>query len=218
MVIMNKLYATDIVESSTQEKYERTYKNTIPSSRMLVFMTGFCIGMVYFYFQRNVLLEDVRFFDTALLLQLENYEVKKIELFFYVFKVRFQQLVLLLLCCGNVFAKGLWYCVLVWLGFQVSIVFFSCSYQYGIKGLFLCLMSFFPQGIFYFIDIFKMIHKIWDDDAKYYHKYYPVKDFGSHKKVQTIIFIALILFFWIIGVLCESYINPILIKQVASLF
>lgn len=215
---MNKLYATDIVESSTQEKYERMYKNTIPSARMLVFMTGFCLGMVFFYFQRNVLVEDIGLFDVNLLVQIRNYEVKKLLLFSYVFKVRFHQLLFLLLCCGNAFAGGLLYCVLGGLGFHISIVFFACAYQYGIKGLLLCLISFFPQGIFYFIVILKIIHKICNDDAKYYHKYYTVKAFSSYKKVHLIIFVFSILFFWIVGVLCESYINPILVKQVSMLF
>lgn len=215
---MNKLYTADIVKSNTSEKYDRIYKNTIPSVRMLVFMTGFCIGMVYFYLKRNVLMKEAGLFDVASLIQIKNYEVKKIILFSYVFKVRFQQLLLLLLCCGNIFADWLLYCVLGWLGFQMSIVFFSCAYQYGIKGLILCLISFFPHGIFYFIVIFEIIHKIWRDDAKYYHKRYLINDFSSHKKMQTVIFIVSILFFWTIGVLCESYINPILIKQVSMFF
>ena len=124
---MNKFCVSEIEENAVKREYETMYRNTMPNSRVLVFMTGFCLGMVYFYFVRDTLLGKVDFMSADVLGQLKNYQVKKELLISYVASLRFQQAAILMLCAGNLFAVGLFYLVLAYMGFHVSVLFFSIS-------------------------------------------------------------------------------------------
>lgn len=215
---MNKFCVSEIEENAAKREYETMYRNTMPNSRVLVFMTGFCLGMVYFYFVRDTLLEKVDFMSADVLGQLKNYQVKKELLISYVASLRFQQAAILMLCAGNLFAVGLFYLVLAYMGFHVSVLFFSAIYQYGMKGIIFCIVSFFPHGIFYLILFFRISNNIYKNDTKYYHNNNYIKGAGCHKILPRMLYMAGNFVLWSLGVLCESYMNPDIMQKMALLF
>ena len=57
------------------------YKNTVPDSRVLVFLTGFCVGMVFFYLFSGKDMGSGGLLDREHLSQLQSFEVNQSGLF-----------------------------------------------------------------------------------------------------------------------------------------
>jgi len=191
------------------------YKNTMPDSRILVFLTGFCIGMVFFYLLRG---NNTTPFDKEQLMWLQNINLNYTGLLEYIFGLRFGQLAFCAICALSTLGGVLAYLIMGWYGFELGVIIFSLVYQYGMKGIFLTISMFVPQGIFYVIAFLLIFHKCWNSNGKYYHKEETITKKGRLDKLNKIKKPAIILCVFGMGVLCEVYINPILVKKIALFF
>lgn len=202
--------------------YKRmSYGNTMPDSRMLVFMIGFCLGMVFFYLVRSTGRNDNPFdeiLSTERLTQLDSFLAYKSGLFEYVAGVRIGQLIVLLLCATSAIGGILAYGILGWCGFELGLMSFAAVYQYGITGLLFAVAMFLPHGIFYLISLLMLFNRRWKVDKKYYHNSDKITKGSWHKKVTELrrILGALLIFF--VGVLSEIYINSELLRKIALIF
>ena len=204
------------------DKYKKIYrKNTIPDSRVLVFLTGFCLGMVFFYLSGIKMIGEERFpvaFSTDHIARLSDFNFYAAGLFEYVTVKRLGQLIILLICATS-FMRGLFsYAILGWSGFEIGIVMFSFVYQYGVKGLLFAVMLFIPQGIFFCLSFLLLFDKSWTGDKKDYHNHDVIIENGLHNRLTKIKKIGVILLLWGIGILTEVYINPEIIQRIALFF
>lgn len=198
------------------------YRNTMPDSRILVFLTGFCIGMVLFYFSGAKGLSDgdhaVGLLDREHLTLLQNFEADRLELFEYVFGIRIRQLIFWIVCTLSSIGGLLAYSIIGWYGFETGLIIFSLVYAYGIKGILLTLSMFLPHGICYLIVFLIVFNKFWANDTKYYHKEKTVMTDDPNKKLGALKRITLVLAVFGAGLLCEIYLNPEIVKKIVALF
>lgn len=201
---------------------KKYYRNTMPDSRVLVFLTGFCMGMVFFYFSRgqdmSIQSSATGFLDKEHLVQLQNFEVYRSGLFEYVFGLRVRQLVFCIICSLSTIGGLMAYSIMGWYGFEAGFIIFSLVYQYGLKGAFLTFSMFLPHGIFYMAVFLLIFHKYFISDTKCCHKEMTENSNGRHKKIECLKKIILIFMLFLIGVLCEIYVNPEIIRKMALFF
>lgn len=209
-------------EPAIETVYKRMhYGNTMPDGRMLVFMTGFCLGMVFFYFSRGGETNSnplTPLLAPNQLSQLKNFEAFKGGLLEYVTITRLGQLIFLFLCSTSAIGGILAYSILGGLGFEFGLLMFSSVYQNGILGILLAIMLFFPHGIFYIIVFLKIFYKFWGIDKKYYHNNNAINSSSWHNKITELRKILVILTVFCFGILSETYINPEILRKLALLF
>jgi len=204
------------------DKYKKIYrKNTVPDSRVLVFLTGFCLGMVFFYLSGIRMMGEECFpgmLSADNIAKLSDFNFYAAGLFEYVTVKRLGQLVVLLICATS-FMKGMFsYAILGCGGFEIGIVMFSFVYQYGLKGLLFSVLLFIPHGIFFCISFLLLFDKNWMGDKKAYHNYGIITENGFHNKLTKVKKTGIVLLLWIVGILTEVYINPEIIKKIALFF
>ena len=116
------------------------------------------------------------------------------------------------------------YIISWYLGFGLGIVLLSVLCQYGIKGIFLGGMMFFPHGIFYLLIFLIIFYKIGKDDAKYNQKDMCEKCIlkGNRTIIKQIIFsmgdLLLVVMLLCLGVLSETYLNVWIMRKISLLF
>lgn len=182
--------------------------NTILNSIVCFFMTGFCLGMVFFYLSDKSFAKEAGLFDAACMELLQEFTPYRTGLLQYVIVRRLKQLALLLLCAACRLRSLLLPLCIGLMGFLFSLLLFTSMYRYRLLGLLFCLILFMPQWIFYGALFYKILYKCKQSDTKYYHKLNRIT------QLQYVIFIILLLS---AGILCETYINPIWLKKIANL-
>lgn len=197
------------------------YKNAVPDSRVLVFLTGFCLGMVFFYLSGMKLIGG-QYFPSALsadsIAKLHDFDFYKAGLLEYVMYKRLGQLFFLLVCATSVLKSFFSYTILGWGGFEMGVMVFTLVYQYGLKGLLFSASLLVPHGIFFILVFLLIFHKNQEGDEKTYHNCGVITENRSHNKFTKVKKAIVIFTLWFTGILSEIYINPEIIKKIALLF
>lgn len=198
-----------------------SHRNTIPDGRMLVFMTGFCLGMVFFYLSGGIKGNGdfIRgLFSIESFSQIKNFLVYKGGLLEYIFGIRLGQFVFILLCATSTLGAVLAYGILGWCGFELALLVFAAVYQYGVSGILFSALLFFPHGIFYALMLLLVFQKEWKADReKQYEK--SLRTHGSlSKRLTGLRNFLVVLVIFLLGVLSETYINPEILKRFALFF
>ncbi len=191
------------------------YRNTMPDSRILVFLTGFCIGMVFFYISRQ---DNICPLDREQIVWLQSIDIYQIGLLEYIFRIRLKQLVFFTICALSSIGKALAYMIIGWYGFELGVILFTLMYQYGVKGIFLSCCMFLPQGLFYLAAFLILFSQYWEDSGKSDQQANPIEDksiWGALTKMKKPTIILLV---FCLGMLCEAYINPVIMKKMAFFF
>lgn len=194
------------------------YKNTIPDNRVLVFLTGFCAGMVFFYLAGGQGTGAGSLLDREHLTLMQNFEVNRQGLFEYVTGLRVRQLIFGAICALSSVGGLMAYSIMGWCGFETGLIIFSLVYQYGIKGIFLTFSMFLPHGIFYCIVFLIIFRKYWASDKKCCHNEETIKKKDRHHRMESVKTAVLVLALFSAGILCEVYINPEIMRKLALLF
>lgn len=197
------------------------YKNTVPDSRVLVFLTGFCLGMVFFYLS-GVKLIGEECLPSALLMEnisrLHDFDFNSAGLLEYVSDIRIGQLILLLICASGIAKRFFAYIILGWGGFEIGIVMFTLLYQYGLKGLLLSVMLLFPHWIIFFTVFWIIFFNGIEGSIINCNNPCGITGRYMYNRMAKLKRIFLIVFLWGIGILSEVYINTEIIKKLALFF
>ncbi len=197
-------------------RYKR--KSTTPNSRILVFGTGFLLGLVFFYFAGKEVLRDSALLSQESIEPLKSFVLEHEGYLLYITGLRVKQFLFILFCTLCIWAGGILYGILGWGGFQLGILLYAAMYQYGIRGIFYCIFMVLPHGIFYFLAFVRLMNRKLESDKKYYHKNIDInssKAIPGWENVKTFMIILLLL---CLGILSESYINPWLMKWILLFF
>lgn len=206
----------DLASMTYGSKYEK--KGTIPDSKILVFMTGFFLGLVFFYFAGIQLIEDSGLLSMEHIEPLKSFSMDYNGYLFYILEIRIKQFLFLVFCTLSIWAGYFLYAVLGWSGFQLGVLFFAAMYQYGMRGVFYCIFMLIPHGIFYFLVFVKMLNKKLENDKKYYHKKVDIIDHRAKRIYENVKIYFTILLLLCLGILSECYINPWLMKWILLFF
>lgn len=194
------------------------YKNTMLDNRVLVFLTGFCIGMVFFYLSGGHNTGGKSLLDKEHLLLMQSFEVNQSEFLMYTLGLRVKQLLFMVICALSSIGGLLAYSIMGWCGFEVGLLIFSLVYQYGVKGIFLTFSMFLPHGIFYAMMFLIVFRKYWSSNTKCCHNEETIKNKKLHQRMESVKAILLVLLIFGVGILCEIYINPEIMRKMALFF
>lgn len=187
------------------------YNNTVPDSRVLVFLTGFCMGMVFFYLSKGQGGGMGRLLDREHLIKLHDFEVNKPGLFGYVAGLRIKQLLFCVICSLGSMGGILAYSIAGWYGFEAGLIIFSLVYRYSIRGIFLAVSMLLPQWVFYTAVFLIVFGRCWQSDTICCHNEATEK----MAKFKKIILVSVL---FATGVLSEVYVNPGIVGKIALLF
>ena len=194
------------------------YKNTIPDNRVLVFLTGFCVGMVFFYLTRGKNASGGGLLDREHLMLLQNFEVNRPGFLEYVMGLRLKQLLFGVICALSSVGGLMAYFIIGWCGFGIGLMIFTLVYQYSMKGILLAFSMCLPQGIFYCILFLVIFRRYWVSDKKCCHNEATIKVEGQRQRRETAKTVVLAVLLFGMGILCEVYINPEIMRKVTLLF
>ena len=170
-------------------------KNTIPDSKLLVFVTGFLFGLVFFYLAGKQLIEDSGLLSQEYIEPLKGFSMNQNGYLLYIAGIRIKQFLFVLFCSLSIWAGCFLYVVLGWSGFQLGILAYAAMYQHGMRGMFYCIFMFLPQGLFYFLAFIQIMNRKLGSDKKYYHKNIDItssKAMRIGENVKTIFIILLL--------------------------
>lgn len=196
---MNHNFSTVPTASYCQLKEE----HTIPNSAVCVFMTGFCLGMVFFYLSDKNFARESGLMDPVYIDQLQEFSAYQEGLLQYVALQRMKQFFTVMICALCRFRLVLMQGILGICGFELGILLFTAVYRYGASGLLFSFLLFIPHGILYLLIILRIMYIIKESDTKYFHKNSQIKLWGN---------IVLLIGLFMLGILCETYINPHLMQ------
>lgn len=189
-----------------------------------VFLFGFFIGVFLINIWKDMFISDLGFLDEEMLYQMKYAQINSDKFFGYVLKQRL--LLFFSLAVGATTYLGLLlaYGALLWFGFAGGCFVAALAIRYGFKGILLIVGIFMPHFIIY-IPVFGILLS-W---CCYIccAMYFPGKIYNGqesqykNKKAFWIINIgrvACLLLVVIIGILIESYVNPIFLTKLLKIF
>lgn len=130
-------------------------------------------------------------------------DIDKMELLFYILRERCFVLPLLFIMSTTYLGKGAGYACCAWYGVGIGAITGTAILRYGVGGMFLVLVSAFPQYLFY-VPAFIICIGITKTQRK------------PNKRMVIQLFLIELLI--IVGSLTECYINPTLIEKIIKLF
>lgn len=189
-----------------------------------VFLFGFFIGVFLINVWKDLFIADLGFLDEEMLYQMKYAQIDGDKFLGFVLKRRL--LVFFSLAVGATTYLGLFmiYGALLWFGFAGGCFMAASAIRYGFKGILLIVGVFMPHFIIY-IPVFGILF-CWC----YYiccAMYFPGKIYSGqesrykNKKAFWIINMvraACLLMVVIIGILIESYVNPIFLTKLLKIF
>lgn len=194
-----------------------TNKESMLDGKNLLFMTGFSMGMLFFYLvgesfwksAGNMILETLR--------QVQRMEPVTQGLFTYILDCRARQALLLTMTAVGYLEKLMFYLVIGLAGFVTGLMLLLFAYQFGVMGILIAIGMIFPQVICYF-KFFRLLYEHQYDkgagDTSYYHNHHLITN-GRYHKVKRILWKIVRCFFWILlGVFMETYINTWIVQKI----
>lgn len=145
-------------------------------------------------------------------------EINGQKLFFYILGERIPLLILLLFLTLTTLGMIGGILMLGWQGFSVGFMLSAAIAKYGVKGILLVLGGLFPQYLFYFA-----VYILYCYFAAYLRQRLNRSKMGSNSERGYIfgawlIAVVGILLIFIMGIFLESYINPVILKNILKFF
>ena len=144
-------------------------------------------------------------------------QIKGENLFFYVVGERLPMMLLLFLLIVTSFGIPGGILVLGWQGFSVGFMLSTGIAKYGIKGIMLVLGGLFPQYLFYFpVYIFYCCMAVFLRQR--------LRGQGGNRSERGFVYgmgmlaVVLMLAMFTAGIFLESYVNPVILKNVLKFF
>lgn len=181
--------------------YVKYYKNR-NQLLIIILAVGFFVGILYENIVSKSQGMSIELFQTYFLKQFAQVEIVTEEYLWYVARARMAPFLLLCLFGLSRWKKTLVSICIAWAGFLLGIITVSSVIQLGIKGILFCLAGMFPHIIFYVMAYGVYLLHL-------YH--YPSRQWDGTK----IVFIALMMF---LGIVLETYLNPIIIRSIIRIF
>ena len=144
-------------------------------------------------------------------------EINGENLFFYIFGERVPLLLLLLLLAFTAFGIIGGILMIGWQGFSIGFMLSSAIAKYGMKGILLVLGGLFPQYLFYLpVYLLYCYLTVYLRQRMYMEGRGPILDRGYICAAGLLAGAGLLILF-AAGIFLESYINPVILKQILKI-
>lgn len=163
---------------------------------LVLFMLGFLAGILYANIVSKQYVTVTGIFNEYFLNQYVQTEVVVEEYIWYIMQVRLLPFAIIcILGCTRLKKPAVLLCLL-WTGFSTGMLAVASVMHLGMKGIMLCVVGIMPHFIFYILSYTVLL---------WYFYNYPNTRWNSGKTMFVVLTFA-------IGIILESYMNPILMK------
>lgn len=199
-------------------KDTRNTKGRLPIGTF--FFTGFIAGILIMYFGKSALLESTGLLDENTFVDMKYMTVDSSALFYYVLRKRMGSVLVLTILSTTYL--GLLVCTIfsTWYGAASGAFMSALVIRYGIKGLFLAVVSIFPQYILYFPAFAALLILCDEINRKIYFQKYGYPGTGGKAKAfsgKMAAFLAIIAVIFV-GCVLESFCNPKILLAFLKIF
>lgn len=189
-----------------------------------VFLFGFFIGVMLMNLWREILTLGTGFLDEEMLYQMKYAQIDLNKFFCFVLEKRVIWFGLLAVLATTYLGIAVTYGAAVWGGIAGGMLIAAVSLRYGLKGILLLVGIFLPQYILY-IPAFLMLLNwgyhtccvMYFPARVYTENEYPFRNKKSFLIRQGLQLLTIFLVV-IIGILLESYVNPIFLTKILKNF
>lgn len=188
-------------------------------SLLYPFMVGFTLGVaITNIFAQSILLQE-GYFSTYSLERLQYVQIDSNKLFFGILQNRLQIVILIFIMATTIIGVISAHLFAGWYGFSMGIMITVLVNRFGLKGSILFAACILPQIIFY-VPAFNCLLKECRDIS--YILFLPQKinvyhGYPSARSSRRIPRILMSLGVVIIGILLESYVNPLIVSRIVTI-
>lgn len=203
-------------------RFELIGKNQFPKKIFfMIYMISFLLGIIFANWTGKNYIQNIGILSDYFINRYKHTEINGASLFLYVLEKRMAGIVLIgtlgITFWGIIILLG----GVLWFGFSSGMFLSAATMKYGFKGIFISLGCILPQYLIYvpaFIFLVSIVYSIWME------LYFPSKVIKRSKKTKTQLYGEYILLFFIvsiimlIGIMLETYVNPVLLKRILTNF
>ncbi|RDU25236.1 stage II sporulation protein M [Anaerosacchariphilus polymeriproducens] len=192
-------------------KIEIPHKNLL----LCIFSGGFLLGIIITNIFGKNYVEEMGILSDYFIQRYKYASISSDELFFYVLKRR--AIVIAGIWAMGFSALGVFsvWLFIGWFGFSIGTLLTASIIRFGVGGILFSLGAIIPHYLIYVPVLSVLIGKVYCTCLKIY---YPTKvmEYQNKKKIYLEYFATFLLIsvVCIIGVLLESYVNPMIFKKV----
>lgn len=180
---------------------------------LIIFMVSFLVGILFTNLFGKAYILGVGVVGEYFLLHFRYTQINYNSLFAFVFQRRIK-LFLLVVILGITNLRNLVvFCLFIWLGFSSGVLLSVAIIKFGIKGILICLGATLPQFLIYIPLIIIGADKMLDNKMS---KMSNRLTWKKQKWPQYCLFILIGILIMTLGILAESYINPIILKKILN--
>lgn len=195
---------------------ETTNKDSMLDGKNLLFMTGFCVGMLFFYLAGDAFSIEVGQMYIEILQQIKRMNPETEGLFMYILDKRMRQAFILGIMATGKLSKPIFYIVITVAGFTTGTLMLLAAYQLGFLGILVSVGMVFPQMILYF----KVFQVLFEEhyygnhgNTRHYHKGNMITQDSWHNIRDISIKFFKVIAYIMVGVYLETYINTWLLQK-----
>ncbi len=188
---------------------------------LFLFFGGICIGVLFANLLGGRYMDQINLLSDYLLQKYRGSEIQSGELFWYCLKTRILPMCYIWMFGLTMFGRFVGYWYVVWYGFSTGSMLSIATMRFGAKGILLCIAGVLPQYIFYIPALFMLLMMSAGVSARLYGKGGSIQTvYGGRKKLIGVYFVLFVVMavVCIIGVTCESYVNPFVLKKILKIF
>ncbi len=186
-----------------------------------LFIISFLIGTLLMNFGSEKLLGDSGIFNNAAMNRLKYLEVEEGKFFRYVLSKRLKDYFFFGLLSTTYLGIASAYICIAWQGILTGMVITAAVIRFGLKGILLILAGFFPHQLLLIPAGVMMICWCYQNCSCLYfpsRSIWPVHRVGKGRYIRQLLLLSWIIGVVIIGCILESYVNPMLITDMAKIF
>lgn len=182
-----------------------------------IFIAGIAAGILVMNIGKSILLDNTGLFDEYTLSSMKYMTVDSNALFSYVFRERMIKLLILAVLATTYLGLAVCVCTIAWYGMSAGAFLAALTLRYGIKGIFLALVSLFPQYLFYVPVLLSLL--VWCMSL-YRGIYNRTINLGEDKTflLKKLLTLSLIFLAAAAGCFLEAYVNPYFLLNYLKIF
>lgn len=183
------------------------WKSLIKRRDALVFFLGFAMGIILINILGRGYLSEAGILSEYFLSQYKYMEINALDLFFYIMEKRIKWEVIVWVLGYTAIGVPCAVAFILWFGFAAGVLLSISVLKMGGAGILFCLAATLPQMLIYIPVWFMLIYNVYKKRERK----------GSANWSYALVGVGALLFTGV-GVLVESYINPLLLRQILRIF
>lgn len=183
------------------------------------FFGCFCLGIILVNIIASEYLSEMGMFGDYFLMQFKSVELNTQSLFFYVFEKRMLFLIFLFVVGFTSIGCICSYICIGWFGLCSGLLLSLAAKEQGVIGMFICFLGVMPQFIIYVPFGYLFLKKMYRISSQlHFQNTAGMLERGYKRQIILSYFLVFLLtvVLYFIGVLLESYVNPVILKKVLS--